>query len=123
MREALGQHRPVPHRDHGDEQERQQAQDLPQAADRDASGESSRAEFGEWYRCHIRRGFPSCANGGLRKRGLRMAYGKRLGLGRGKRLRGERHRGLCAGGRGRWGWGRLRGMPGRLRERLDLKIA
>ncbi len=105
MREALGQHGPVPHRDHGDEQERKQAQDLPQAADRDATGESSRAEFGELDRCHIRRGFPPRANGGLRKRGLRIACGKRLGLGHGERLRGERHRGLCAGGRGSGGWG------------------
>ncbi|GGS43029.1 hypothetical protein GCM10010270_11580 [Streptomyces violaceus] len=89
MREALGQHRPVLHRDHGDEQKREQTQDLTQAADRDATGESSRAEFGELYRCHIRRGFPSRANGGLRKRGLRLTCGERLG--------GDRHRGLRAG--------------------------
>jgi hypothetical protein len=54
MREALGEYRPVPHRDHGDQQERKQAQDLTQAADRDATGESSRAEFGKLYRCHVR---------------------------------------------------------------------
>ncbi|GAA4543012.1 hypothetical protein GCM10010309_04660 [Streptomyces violaceochromogenes] len=55
MRETRGQHRPVLHGDDGDEQEREQAQDLPQAAHRDATGESFRAEVGELYRCHIPR--------------------------------------------------------------------
>ncbi|GGY07518.1 hypothetical protein GCM10010384_09980 [Streptomyces djakartensis] len=78
MREALGEYRPVAHRDHGDEQQRKQTQDLTQAADREATGESSRAEFGELYRCHIRRGFPRPANGGLRERGRRLTRGQRL---------------------------------------------
>ncbi|GAA4317397.1 hypothetical protein GCM10023086_40350 [Streptomyces venetus] len=78
MREALGEYRPVPHRDHGDEQERKQTQDLTHAADRDATGEPSRADVGELYRCHVRRGFPCPANGGLRKRGRRLTRGKRL---------------------------------------------
>ncbi|GGV58734.1 hypothetical protein GCM10010228_04890 [Streptomyces massasporeus] len=115
MRETGGQHRPVLHRDHGHEQEREQTQDLPQAADRDATGESSRAEFGELYRCHVRRGCPGRANCGLRERGLGIARGKRLG--------GERHRGLCAEGRGRGGIGLIVRDVGEMCELLDLKIA
>ncbi|GAA3807011.1 hypothetical protein GCM10022403_046390 [Streptomyces coacervatus] len=86
MTKALGEHGPVLHGHDGHEQERQQAQDLPEHAGRDASGESS---WGEWplgkvYRSHISRGFPARANGGLRKwgqglkRGQRLAYGHRV---------------------------------------------
>ncbi|GGL65914.1 hypothetical protein GCM10010129_06820 [Streptomyces fumigatiscleroticus] len=76
MAEALGEHGPVPHRDHGDEQKRKQTQD---PADRDATGESSRAEFGELYRSHVREGSPHRTNGGLRKRGRRLTARGRLG--------------------------------------------
>jgi hypothetical protein len=115
MRETRGQHGPVPHRDHGDEQEREQTQDLPQAADRDATGESSRVEFGELDRCHITRGCPGRANYGLRERGLGIARGKRLG--------GERHRGLCAEGTETRGIGPIVRDVMAIGELLDLNIA
>jgi hypothetical protein len=89
MGEALGEHGPVLHRDHGDEQEREEAEDL---ADRDAtgeSGESSRRAVGELYRCHVLKGSPHRANSGLRMRRRRLTCGKRLGR--------KRHRSLCAG--------------------------
>ncbi|GAA4023538.1 hypothetical protein GCM10022232_80910 [Streptomyces plumbiresistens] len=76
MTEALGEHGPVLHRDDGDEQERKQAQDLADPADREATGEFG--ELGELYRCHIRRGFPPRTNCGLRKRGQGIAYGHRI---------------------------------------------
>jgi hypothetical protein len=65
----------VPYRDHGDEHERKQTQDLAYPADRDATGDSS---LGELYRCHTGRGFPPRANCGLRKRGQGLTYGHRV---------------------------------------------
>jgi hypothetical protein len=62
MADALGEHGPVLHRDHDDEDEGEQAQQL---AERETSEQASR---GESYGCHIRRGSPRCDNAGLRER-------------------------------------------------------
>jgi hypothetical protein len=90
MAEALGEHRTVLDRDDGDEQEREQTQDLADPTDRDATGESSLGAVGEVgnlrdlgalgdvYRCHSGRGCPPRANCGLRKRGQGLTYGHRI---------------------------------------------
>jgi hypothetical protein len=75
MTEALGEHGTVPHRHDGDQQERDQTQDLTDTADGEAL---ERASLGEFYRCHTGRGFPRGANGGLRKRGRWLTYGHRI---------------------------------------------
>jgi hypothetical protein len=75
MTEALGEHGTVPHRHDGDQQERDQTQDLADTADGEAL---EGASLGEFYRCHTGRGFPRRANGGLRKRGQGLTYGHRV---------------------------------------------
>jgi hypothetical protein len=71
MADALGEHGPVPDRDHGDEGEGEQAQD---PAQRNAPEQASR---GESYGSHIRRGSRRRDNGGLRRRGRRLTAGLR----------------------------------------------
>ncbi|GAA4084899.1 hypothetical protein GCM10022233_78810 [Streptomyces shaanxiensis] len=66
MTDALGEHGPVPHRDHDHEDEWEQDQ---YPAERDAPEQASQ---GESYRCHIRRGSPRRDNGGLRQRRRRL---------------------------------------------------
>ncbi|GLP69783.1 hypothetical protein TUSST3_64040 [Streptomyces sp. TUS-ST3] len=73
--EALGEHGTVLHRHDGDQQKRDQTQDLADTADGEALG---RASLGEFYRCHTGRGFPRRANGGLRKRDQGLTCGHRV---------------------------------------------
>jgi hypothetical protein len=89
MAEALDEDRPMPHRDHQDEGERDQAQDRPE---REASGslrEPLGRLLGKSNRCHIGRGSPRRANRGLRARVRRLTCRARCG--RDRRRRGCRH--------------------------------
>lgn len=55
--EALGEHGPVPHREHGDERERQQTQDLAQGGERESGGGRGCGFAGSRGFCSKRRGF------------------------------------------------------------------
>ncbi|GHB32399.1 hypothetical protein GCM10010377_23420 [Streptomyces viridiviolaceus] len=71
MAEALDEHRPVLHGDHGDQQQRK---DTQEPADREAAGEGL---LGESYRCHIRGDSPGRANHRCPRGGRRLTAGRR----------------------------------------------